>query len=136
VRSQADVGKVTEHVVLDMTGHFASLDIHRAGVDPDPGVDLLVHGLVRLAAESNLGAQILRGQCGVHSDIVGAVSHDLLLIALQDFRIVTDALDEQNAIAELAGEMIVDLCALCSRHQHGVQELEKQGKVLENNPAM
>jgi len=126
VRSQANVGKIAEHIGLDMTGHFIGLDIHRASVDLDSGIDLLVYRFIRLAIKSDLGTQILRGQCGIHSGIVSAVSHDLLLITLQDLRIVADALDEQNAMAELAAEVIVDLCALRSRNQHSVQELRRE----------
>jgi len=126
VRSQADVGKITEHISLDMTGHFVGLDIHRTSVDLNLGIDLLVHRFVRLTVKSDLGAQILRGQYDVYSGIVSAVSHDLLLIVLQNLRIVADTFDEQNAMAELAGEVIVDFCALCSRNQHSVQELRRK----------
>lgn len=115
---KTDIPEVSEHGGLNMTGYLAGLDVHSSSVDFDFRIDPVVHRFVWSGVKGDLRTQIF------HACIVGAMSHDLLLILLQDFRIVTDALDEQNAITQLTGEVIVDLRALSSRNYHGVQELE------------
>lgn len=120
MRFEADVAEVSEHTGFNVTGHLVGLDIHGSGVDPDFRIGLLVHRFVRSGVVGYLRAQILRGQGGVHARVIGAVSHDLPLILLEALRIVADALDEQNAITELAGEVVVNLRALRPRYQHGV----------------
>lgn len=135
MRFKADVPEISKHTGFNVTGYLAGFDVHRSGVDSDSGVNSVVHRLIRSGIKSDFRAQIFRGQSDVHACIIGAMSHDLLLIVLQDFRIVADAFDEQNAITELTGEVIVNLRALRSRDQHSVQELEI-GKALDNNDAI
>lgn len=134
--SQADVSEIPEHAGFNVAGHLASLDVHGGDVDLDPGIGPLIHGFVRSGVISDLRAQILDSQCSIHTRVVSAVSHDLLLIVLQDLRIIAHAFDEQNAITELAGEVIVDLRALRSRDQHGVQELETGKSSRESDGAL
>lgn len=123
---ETDVSEISKHVGFNVTGDFAGLDVHGGGIDSDFRVGSLVHGLVQTSVISDLRAQMFRGHSGVHAGVIGAVAYDLPLVVLQHIRIVANAFDEQNAIAELAVEVVIDLHALRSCDKHRVQELKTE----------
>lgn len=126
MRFETDVPKVSEHLGFNVTGDLARLKIHSGGVNPDSGVGSLVHRFVQFGVISDLGAQIVRDQVGIRVDVVDVMFHDLLSVMLQDLLFVANALDEENPVTELAGEIVVDFRALRFRDQHSVEDLQTE----------
>lgn len=128
MRLERDTAEVAQHTGLEVTGDLVRPDLHGGGVDPDASVTGLVHRLVGLAVVGDLEAQVLGGLALVHAGVIEAVAQDLPAVGIDDGRVVADALEEEDAVAELGREVVVDLGALLAGHHRRVQDLLGQGK--------
>lgn len=125
MRLERDTGQVAEYTGLHVSVDFASSDLHGGGVDPDARVTLgLVHRLMSLLIVGYLESQIIGCLGRIHAGVIETVSEYLATVGLEGFGVLADALDEEDAVAQLSREVVVDLGALIARHHGRVQYLQ------------